>query len=474
MSGRRPPPPDSPRPAMAPDLLRPVATSDPPISDVKRTQAFPTPSDVAPTRKPTGSALHRTSTRPPPPRMPDEATRSTQLEALARLACNLPIEQGVEAIASALCATLHDAVPDTAIGVVVAGEGRDGDPLIVTTAAPHSQRAITRPTPGVPSRLFPTLDDEWVVVLPVPFEGASVHVADFAAEQPSGNERTGREPLGAGDPRARLLSDAAERAAILLGAALSAVQKLRAGKGDGSEIRELQARIIRSEKLASVGQIAAKVVHELNNPLTAIVTYADFLTKKLERDGHDPADVERLRRIGESADRILRFSRDLTTYSRPNETAVPLAIHEVLDRAVVFCDHILTEFGIRVVSRVDPATPMVQGLRGQLTQVFVNLITNAAHAIQDAGRDEGEILIVADVGADGSARISVGDNGNGISPENVVRVFDPFYTTKPEGRGTGLGLSIVRSIIEGHSGRIWVRSVQGAGTEFIVELRARS
>jgi signal transduction histidine kinase len=115
------------------------------------------------------------------------------------------------------------------------------------------------------------------------------------------------------------------------------------------------------------------------------------------------------------------------------------------------------------------------GRRGQLTQVFVNLITNAAHAIQDAGRvDGGEIEIgagplVDDNGAPVGLQVSVGDNGNGISPENVVRVFDPFFTTKAEGRGTGLGLSIVRTIVESHGGRVWVRSIVGTGTKFVLE-----
>ncbi len=466
MSGRRTPP-DSPGPAATPT----PSVSEPPVSDVKRVGNVPLNSDVAPTRTPGSTALRKTNTRPPP-HMPGPP--AAHLEALTRLACNLPIDDGVEAIAESICATLHESIPDSAVGVAVAGEGRDGEPLIVTTAAPHARRGFIVPQPGAPARLFPALEDEFLVVLPPPFEGASVHVADYVADPAvPGNERTGREPLGAGDPRGRLLADAAERGALLLGAGLRAVQKVRAGKGDGTQIRELQARIIQSEKLASVGQIAAKVVHELNNPLTAIVTYADFLTKKLERDGHDPADVERLRRIGESADRILRFSRDLTTYARPNEIAVPLAVHEVLDRAVVFCEHILTEHGIRVRTRVDPLTPTVHGLRGQLTQVFVNLITNAAHAIQDAGREEGEITIAASHADHGGARVAIGDNGNGISPENVVRIFDPFYTTKSEGRGTGLGLSIVRSIVEGHGGRVWVRSVLGTGSEFVVELHPR-
>ena len=463
MSGRRrPTPPERPS-------VRPRVISDPPISDVTTNERPTLTSDVAPTRPGAppraASGLMRTSTQPPP--------ADAHLSMLVQLASTLPLEEGIEAVAEALCATVQEAVPESAVGVVIAGEGRDGGALIETTAAPHSTRSIGRALPGVPVRLFPTLADEWVVVLPPPLEGASIHVADFRADGPAvdeSSERTGREPLGHGDPRGRLLSEVAERASLVLASALRAVHQMRAHRGDGSKIRELQARIIHTEKLASIGQIAAQVVHELNNPLTAIVTYADYLIRKLERDGHDENDLERLRRIGESADRILRFSRELTTYARPNETAAPLAIQEVLDRAVIFCEHIIVERGIKTRTHVDVATPTMLGLRGQLTQVFVNLITNACHAIQDAGRDGGEIAIEAGPHDDGGIRVSIGDNGNGISPENVIRVFDPFYTTKSEGRGTGLGLSIVRSIVESHGGRVWVRSVVGSGSQFVVEL----
>jgi signal transduction histidine kinase len=148
-----------------------------------------------------------------------------------------------------------------------------------------------------------------------------------------------------------------------------------------------------------------------------------------------------------------------------------VAVHEVVERAVVFCEHIVAEYGIQVATRVEPHTPPILARRGQLTQVFVNLVTNACHAVQDAQRGEaGRIEIVTEPFAQGGVRVSISDNGNGISPEHVVRIFDPFFTTKPEGRGTGLGLSIVRSIVEAHTGRVWVRSVVGSGTSFVVEV----
>lgn len=420
------------------------AITSPPMSDVSVVEGAKLTSDVAPAR----------FARTEPPTL-----ITLGQEELLRLAGTLPIEEGPESVARAIAETIREAAAPAAVGIVLRV---DGDATIVHSV-PFDLREIeltvTGNGDGPPRRLFGSASDEWIVPLAAPFDGTSLHLADLSGRA--------RDPL-----RGRQLAELAERAALVLTSGLLAARRVSVGRVDSAHLRALQARIVQSEKLASVGQIAAKVVHELNNPLTAIVTYAAFLTKKLERAGHEEADVERLRRIGESADRILRFSRELTTYARPNEeTASLVSIQEVIDRAVVFCEHLLMEHQVRVNTTVDPQTPPVVGRRGQLTQVFVNLVTNACHAIQDAGRGEnGRIEIDIGPGDAGGVRVGVADNGNGISPEHVIRIFDPFFTTKTEGRGTGLGLSIVRSIVEAHGGRVWVRSMVGSGSSFIVEL----
>ena len=458
MSTRRRPPPQI---SLAPTIADrdPRQDGDAPSGEQRAAPRTVTgESGVVPARK---SRRHTTGRRLP-------AERGTALEAFLRLAALLPVEQGLEAVARAVCDLVRALRPSCAVGVVLAGEGASGDSLYVVlgpllpSVEPMTSQALNTPLPGDvggratdPNRLFPGIEDEWIVHLSAPFEGVSLHLAGDADET-----------------EARALQDLAERAAVLLASGLRGAERLRATHGASTQLRELQARIVQSEKLASVGQIAAKVVHELNNPLTAIVSYADFLTKKLGRDGHDPGDIERLRRIGESAERILRFSRDLTTYASPrDEPIASIALREVLERAVLFCEHIAAEHRIAIAVEIDDETPRIVGRRGQLTQVFVNLLTNACHAIHDAGRAEGgQVVLVLQPREGGGARVSVGDNGDGISPQNLVRVFDPFFTTKAEGRGTGLGLSIVRSIIDEHGGRVWARSVVGTGTQFIVEL----
>lgn len=416
---------------------RPI--TDAPLSDLGRT-AGPTSSDVAPARF--------ARTEPP-------TIITLSQEELLKLAAALPLEDGVEGVARAVGETVRELAEPAAVAITFDGR--------VFESLPDELRDFELYAPpdgeGPPRRLFPMASDEWIVPLGGPFRGAALHVGDLMRGRM-------RDPL-----RSRQLAELAERAALVLTSGLLAASRIASTRVDSAHLRALQTRIVQSEKLASVGQIAAQVVHELNNPLTAIVTYAAFLTKKLERAGHEEADVERLRRIGESADRILRFSRELTTYARPNEeTASLVSVQEVVERAVVFCEHIVVEHAIRVATTIDPQAPPIVGRRGQLTQVFVNLVTNACHAIQDAGRDTGRIEIEITANEAGGVRVAVGDNGNGISPEHVIRIFDPFFTTKTEGRGTGLGLSIVRSIVESHGGRVWVRSVLGSGSSFIVEL----
>jgi C4-dicarboxylate-specific signal transduction histidine kinase len=233
-------------------------------------------------------------------------------------------------------------------------------------------------------------------------------------------------------------------------------------------LRDLRRQVIQSEKLASLGQIAAGIVHELNNPLTTIVAYSDFLRRKLAGRG-DPADVERLARINEAAERILRFSRDLTAYSRPaNEVPAAVAIHDVIERALVFCEHELDKTGVLIERSFGEVRP-VRGVAGQLTQVFVNLFTNAAHAM----RSHGGLLSVSTTMTDGdtnSVLVTITDDGHGIDEGHLDRIFEPFFTTKTDGSGTGLGLSIVRSIIQSHGGRISVTGKQPRGTVFHLEL----
>jgi two-component system NtrC family sensor kinase len=240
---------------------------------------------------------------------------------------------------------------------------------------------------------------------------------------------------------------------------------------DLTEIRELEQRIVHAEKLATLGQLAAGVVHELNNPLTSISVYSDYLLKQAVEQGAKSSDAHKLRRIHESADRILRFSRELLAYARPTaEEPQMLQIGEVLERSLEYCDHLINERGVNVRTSVQEDLSPMLGVATQLQQVLVNLITNACHAMPEGA---GQLEVAAMPSADGDVQIHVSDNGSGISPDHLGRIFEPFFSTKGEGHGTGLGLSIVRNIVELHHGRLEVESELGNGTSFVITFPAR-
>ena len=235
---------------------------------------------------------------------------------------------------------------------------------------------------------------------------------------------------------------------------------------DITVVKELEKRIIHAEKLASIGQLAASVVHEINNPMTAVATYADALLQRSRTTpGANPADQEKLKKILESSHRILRFTRDLVSYARPaQDKPERVQLNAVVDMAVGFCEHVVAQARVSV-HREYCELPPLSAVRANLVQVFVNLITNACHAMQPGGS------VYLTTGRDGQdAVVTVRDTGTGIDPKHLQRIFEPFFTTKPEGKGTGLGLSICQGIVENHGGRLTVESCVGTGTTFTVRL----
>jgi PAS domain S-box-containing protein len=238
---------------------------------------------------------------------------------------------------------------------------------------------------------------------------------------------------------------------------------------DQSQIEALQQQVIRAERLATLGELAAGVVHELNNPLTSITVYAEYLVKKLGASGADAADLEKLRRIGASAQRILRFSRDLVQYARPSGRDLePVDVAAVVRQSVSICDHLIERGGITLTVEVDPELPVIQAIAGQLEQVLINLITNAVHAVESGG----QVVVRARPDGPQVILLEVADSGPGVPDEDRERIFEPFFTTKPDGKGTGLGLPIVRNIVEQHRGEIAVDRSDLGGASFRVVLPA--
>jgi PAS domain S-box-containing protein len=235
---------------------------------------------------------------------------------------------------------------------------------------------------------------------------------------------------------------------------------------DLTRMKELESRVIQAEKLTSLGQLAASVVHEINNPMTAVATYAEALLMRARATPTaDTADVEKYKKIVDNSERVLRFTRDLVTYARPaHDKPTQVDLNATVEQAVGFCEHVLSAHHVNLV-RDFGAVPAFLGVKQNLVQVLVNLITNACHAMLKGGT-----VTVSTRVQDGLAVVQVKDDGAGIDPTVRTRIFEPFFTTKPAGKGTGLGLSIVQGIVENHGGSIEVDSVLGHGTTFTIRL----
>jgi PAS domain S-box-containing protein len=229
-------------------------------------------------------------------------------------------------------------------------------------------------------------------------------------------------------------------------------------------LRSLQAAAEHAERLAGIGRLVAGVVHELNNPLTAVNMYSDALVEKLGLSGHDPADVDKLRAIREGGLRIQRLARDLVTYAKPTGGRTePVDLAGVLEEAARLAKPALKDSSA-VVERVLEVVPPVEANRPSLVQVFVNLIRNAAQATLPGGR------VRLGLEAEGArVKVTVADEGSGMNPDEAARAFEPFYTTRT-GIGIGLGLPIVQGIVQRHGGTVDLQTAPGRGTTVTVTL----
>jgi two-component system, NtrC family, sensor kinase len=388
------------------------------------------------------------------------------IDQLLVAALDLPLSGGEPAVVEALVDAVAAIVPSYAVGACFVPDydsaSRDSSSRgsLIVKRLPEG---VVERTGSDPTRVFPGLAYEHIVSIPGSSAGSTLHLASDDHEL---------DPEGS--PAVNLVERAATVLSRVLPNARAVAGALAAAQRSTSA---LEQRMIHADKLATFGQVAAGVVHELNNPLTSIVAYSDYLIRRaVEVGGRDVEDVERLRRISESANRMLRFTRELVSYARPSGGALgPVVLHAVIDRAVAFCEHVLSAAGMRVERIYAPDVLTVRAVSEQLVQVFVNLITNACQA---APASDGRLLVETScMTSERGARavvVSIEDNGAGIAAEHLAHVFAPFFTTKGDKNGTGLGLSIVKSIVEGHGGAIRVESQLGLGTRFILELPLRS
>jgi signal transduction histidine kinase len=233
-----------------------------------------------------------------------------------------------------------------------------------------------------------------------------------------------------------------------------------------AELKQTQAQLVQSTKLAAIGELAANIAHEINNPLTTVLGFASFIAERLKTD--DPMREE-LTLIQDEAARARDIVRDLLQFSRQRDFMPETAsLNHVLEQVLTMVRRQGAFGSVTVHEEYAPDLPGVEVDVSRIKQVFLNIINNAVYVMPDGGS-----LTIRTTATSRSVRVDFQDTGPGIAPEHRDRIFDPFFTTKPEVSGTGLGLSVSLGIVQSHGGTIEVESEVGKGTTFTVALPLR-
>src|SRR5207237_1802509 len=269
---------------------------------------------------------------------------------------------------------------------------------------------------------------------------------------------------------ARRLQQMSDEIAVTNGRLLATVERLKT----------TQAQLLQAEKLSAIGQLVAGVAHELNNPLTSVIGYAQLVEEELRQASADEPPrtaaelAADLRRIAEESERAARIVRNLLAVA-PRQTAerAPQDLTDLVSRVLALRAYEFRLNGIEIETAFDSGLPHVMADAGHLQQALLNLVLNAEQAMR--GRAPRRLHFAARyVAAAGAVELSLTDSGHGISDDNLRRIFDPFFTTRDVGEGTGLGLSICYRLVRDHGGQITVQSRVGVGTTFSLLLPARA
>jgi signal transduction histidine kinase len=231
------------------------------------------------------------------------------------------------------------------------------------------------------------------------------------------------------------------------------------------QLKESQEQLIQVEKLRSLGQLAASIAHEINNPLSGVLLYTQLLTKKINaEDFSKKTAIEYLTKMESELTRSTKLVKNLLDFARQSQPAFKLVdINDIINWSLELTSHTAGLEHVTIQKVLDLTIPQFIGDFDQLQQVFTNMILNAIHAMPDGGTLMFKTSVINNI-----IKVEVQDTGKGISQENIHKLFTPFFTTKKEVKGVGLGLAISYGIIQRHGGKIEVKSKEGEGTTFII------
>jgi two-component system, NtrC family, sensor kinase len=240
------------------------------------------------------------------------------------------------------------------------------------------------------------------------------------------------------------------------------------------QLKVMNQKLFQSDRLASLGQLAASVAHEINNPIAGVLNLSMLIERLMKQGSIPPERIEEVKKylgqIISETTRVGRIVGDLLAFSRRSSPQrMPANMNAIIKRTVSIIDHKLHLAGVELDLQLDEKLPEIKCDNSQIQQVLVNLILNASEATHNKGN--GKVWVKTYTRPDvNSIGLEVQDNGDGIPKEHLARIFDPFFTTKDEGKGVGLGLAVVYGIIEAHGGDIEVESKPGIGSTFRVVL----
>ena len=217
-----------------------------------------------------------------------------------------------------------------------------------------------------------------------------------------------------------------------------------------------------NEKMAELGRISAGIIHEVNTPLSVIISAAQLV---MQEEGMPESALEMVERIHQEAQRLSQMTRGILSFARRNDdSSGEIDICQTIHEVVTLLKYEIGKRSVKVVEEYDDRIPSLPVGGNRLKQVLLNLVMNALQVMEGGG----QLTLSCSLGADGSTEIRIVDTGPGIHPDSIARIFDPFYTTKKEGEGTGLGLFVSRNLVQELDGSLTVHSMHGEGTTFTI------